>query len=87
LSPGQLDIVALNALAIAVCVGLVGAMAMLLYRSAATPWARPAIAVLLATPVCSLLFEVLGDSMEIVLALFAALALGLRSSCSCRRRF
>src|SRR5262245_2198951 len=76
--PGQVDIVALNAIALAVGVGLVAALAALLHRSSATPWARPAIAVLLATPVCALLFEVLGDSLEVVLALFLGLALALR---------
>src|SRR5262245_52984422 len=75
---GQVDIVALNAIALAIGVGLVAALAALLHRSATTPWARPAIAVLLATPVCALLFEVLGDSLEVVLALFLVLALALR---------
>ena len=79
-SPGQLDVVALNAVAIAVCVGSIAVLATLLYRTSATPWGKPAIAVLLATPVCSLLFEVLGDSLEVVLALFVALALALRSA-------
>src|SRR5262249_20023467 len=80
--PAQLDVVALNAVAIGGCVGSIAALAILLHRTSATPWARPALAVLLATPVCSLLFEVLGDSLEVVLALFVALAFALRRSAS-----
>jgi len=78
--PGPVDIVGVNALALSVGVGLVASLAALLHRSAATPWGRPAVAVLLATPVCALLFEVLGDSLEIVLALFVGLALALRGT-------
>jgi hypothetical protein len=70
LAPHGPDVVILNAIVVAVSVGIVATLAFLLYVHARSVWSRLAIGVLLASPLCALFFEELGDPLMVAFALF-----------------
>jgi len=74
LAPQGPDVVILNAIAVAVSVGIVTTLTFLLYAHAGSVWSRLAIGVLLASPLCALFFEELGDPLMVAFALFLVTA-------------
>jgi hypothetical membrane protein len=64
------NVLVLNAIALAISVGITAVLAVLLYRNSTTVWSRLATGVLLLSPLCGLFYEEVGDPLMVVFALF-----------------
>jgi len=64
------DAVVLNVVTLAVSVGITVTLSVWAFRKSSSVWSRLAIAVLLASPLCALFFEEVGDPLMVVFALF-----------------
>jgi hypothetical protein len=78
LFPGGPDVVVLSIVAVAVCIIVVAALVRILYVQSTTVWGRLAIAVLVASPLCALFFQVAGDPLTFVFAAFLVAAFLIR---------
>jgi hypothetical protein len=74
LAPRGPDVLVINIIAVAFSIGLVAALTGFLYSRAQSFASRAAIAVLLASPLCALFFEEIGDPLIIAMAVFLVVA-------------
>jgi hypothetical protein len=76
------DVVVLNIIVVLVSIGIIATLVSWLYARAPTQWSRLAIAVLLASPLCALFFEELGDPLMVAFATFLVALFWVRRTTS-----